>query len=163
LVVANLALLGVTVSYGAGRHIVALSPEDASRAILFSAISSVPGILCFTIPKFAVIILLARLLSPGRWHKLAMWVVSIIYFLMSAVCIVLVFAQCRPVQAQWGAAIGRCWKPHVMFTYTIVHGVFGAVLDLYLAIYPSIKMMTLTWVNWKKKLALSSALGFGYW
>ncbi len=150
-------------AYGAGRHVVVLSRANANCVILFAAVSSIPGIMCFTVPKFAVIILVARLLDPGKWHRRAMWVVSVVYFLMSLVAIILVFVQCTPVRAQWGAAKGKCWRPPVMFTYTIIHGIFGALFDLYLAVYPSIMMMTLVRVNWRKKLALSSALGFGYW
>ncbi|KAL2127402.1 hypothetical protein VTI74DRAFT_10804 [Chaetomium olivicolor] len=145
LIISNVVLACVAIAYGAGRHLATLPPEAAHRAIFFNMVGSAPGILSFTLPKFAAIILLAKLLYPGRWHKVVMWVISILYFLMSAITMVLIWVQ---------------W---VLFTYTVVHGVFGALFDLYLAIYPSVIMMTIVRLNWKKKLALSSALGFGYW
>ena len=163
LLISNVAILAVAVHYGVGRHIAALSPKDISRAIFFTAVSSGSVIFSFALPKLAVTILLARLLSPGRWHRVAMWAVAILYLAMSAITVVLVWVQCTPVAAQWGAVKGTCWAPQVMFTWTMVHGIFGVMIDLYLAVYPSIKMMTLSRLNWKKKLALSSALGFGYW
>ena len=163
LLISHVALLAVAVHYGVGRHIAALSRKDISDAIFFTAVSSASGIMSFTIPKFAVTILLARLLNPGPRHRVVMWAVSILFFTMSAITVILVWVQCTPVAAQWGAAKGTCWRPRVMFTWTLVHGVFGVLIDLYLAMYPSIKMMTLSRLNWKKKLALSSALGFGYW
>ncbi len=163
LLITNVALLVVAVHYGVGKHIAALSPHEISDAIFFTAVGAGSGIMSFTIPKFAVTILLARLLNPGQWHRVVMWAISILFFTMSAITVVLVWVQCTPVAAQWGAAEGTCWRPRVMFTWTLVHGIFGVLFDLYLALYPSIKMMTLSRLNWRKKLALSSALGFGYW
>ena len=40
--------------------------------------------------------------------------------------------------------------------------VFSAVLDFYLAMYPSIILARLN-MGWRKKLGLAFALGFGYW
>lgn len=40
-------------------------------------------------------------------------------------------------------------------------GITSALLDFYLAFYPTIVLFKLL-MNWRKKLALSSALGFGY-
>jgi len=45
---------------------------------------------------------------------------------------------------------------------TCIYPVFSAVFDLYLALYPSIVLMSLQ-MNLRKKLGLSTALGFGYW
>ena len=153
----------MAVEYGAGRHVSALRPDQIQHAIFYTMVTSCPGIMAFTIPKFAVVILLARLLNPGRWHRLAMWVVSVVYFLSSVVTIVLVWVQCTPAAAQWGGAKGRCWHPRVMFLYTVVHGAFGAGLDLYLAVYPTVVMVRMVQLGWRAKVALSSALGFGYW
>ncbi|KAL2131694.1 hypothetical protein VTI74DRAFT_4737 [Chaetomium olivicolor] len=161
LIISNVVLACVAIAYGAGRHLATLPPEDAHRAIFFIVVSSAPGILSFTLPKFAAIILLAKILNPGWWHKVVMWVISIIYFLMSAVTMVLVWVQCTPVAAQWGGAEGTCWNPGTVFPYTVVHGVVGALFDFYLAIYPSVIMMTIV-QHKRKKLALSSMLGFGY-
>jgi len=40
--------------------------------------------------------------------------------------------------------------------------VLSVLFDFYLALYPTIVLARLT-MNWKKKLALSFSLGFGYW
>ena len=137
--------------------------KNAQRAIFFTTVAGSTGILAFTLPKLAVVILLVKILDPGRWHRRVMWLISVGYFLMSVITIVLVWAHCLPAAAQWGAAKGKCWNPAILFIYTVVHGVLGAAFDLYLAIYPSLVIMSTIRINWKKKLALSSALGFGYW
>ncbi len=41
-------------------------------------------------------------------------------------------------------------------------GICSVLFDFYLAIYPTI-VLSMLQLNWKKKLALSSSLGFGYW
>jgi hypothetical protein len=116
----------------------------------------------FTLPKFAVVILLAKVLNPGRGHKAFMWVVSILYLLLSTGQITLNFTECRPVAAVWGGAKGTCWDRRILFSYAEAHGICSVVFDFYLAIYPTVVISRLA-LNWKKKLALSAALGFGYW
>ncbi len=125
-------------------------------------ISFVPGVTAFVWPKVAVTILLARILNPGQVHKAFMWIASVLYVLMGAIMLVINFAQCTPAAAQWGGAPGVCWDRKITVDYSISLGVVSAVFDFYLAIYPTIVLFSLQ-MNWKKKLALSLALGFGYW
>ncbi|KAK3905154.1 hypothetical protein C8A05DRAFT_13004 [Staphylotrichum tortipilum] len=162
LIIAHVAFAAMAVEHGAGRHMVALRPEQIQGAIFYAMVAALPGVMAFTLPKFAVVILLAKLLNPGRWHRIAMWVVSVVYFSSSVVTVIMVWVQCTPASTQWGAAKGRCWNPRVMFVYTVVHGACGAVFDLYLAIYPTVVMARMVQLTWKAKAALSSALGFGY-
>lgn len=156
------ALAGVAISYGAGRHVATLPSEDASKAIYYTLISFVPGVSSFTIPKFAVVILLAKILDPTRWHKMIMWIVSILYLLLAVGMLVINFAQCTPAAAQWGGAPGYCWDRKITVDYAMTLGVCSALFDFYLATYPTVVLYKLM-LNWKKKLALSSSLGFGYW
>lgn len=153
----------MAVANGLGRHIATLPPENAHRAIFFTTVAGTTGIFSFTFPKFAVVILLAKILDPGRWHRRAMWLISIVYFIMSVVTIIIIWAHCTPAAAQWGAVKGKCWNPEILFIYAVVHGILGSMFDLYLAIYPSGVVFSTIRINWRKKLALSTALGFGYW
>ncbi|KAK4232889.1 hypothetical protein C8A03DRAFT_19924 [Achaetomium macrosporum] len=158
----NLAFIAVAISYGAGRHIATLPPQDGRHAIFYMLVGSPPGILSFVVPKFAVVILLAKILDPGRRHKMFMWIISAVYSLMSVGIVVAVWVQCTPVAVQWHGAKGTCWSPIIISTATLVHGICSALFDLYLAVYPTIVMVTTFVIHWKKKVALSTALGFGY-
>ncbi|KAL2021739.1 hypothetical protein VTK56DRAFT_6682 [Thermocarpiscus australiensis] len=155
------ALVGVAISYGEGRHLATLSREDGSEAIFFTLVSFMPGIASFSVPKYAVLILLCKILSPGRWHKRIMWIVGVLYGIIAISMLAINFAQCTPAAAQWGAAEGRCWDRRIVADYATFVGLCSACFDFYLAFYPTVVLCRMQ-LNWKKKLALSTSLGFGY-
>ncbi|KAK4164049.1 hypothetical protein QBC43DRAFT_289282 [Cladorrhinum sp. PSN259] len=156
-----LGLAGTAIAYGGGRHLMTLSPDNIQSALFFIIISFVPGVSGFVIPKFAVVILLAKLLNPGRTHRIIMWVISVSYFLMMIGMLVINFAQCTPAAAQWGGAEGVCWNRKYTVDYSMALGIVSVFFDFYLAIYPTIVLLQLQ-LHWQKKLALASSLGFGY-
>lgn len=161
----SLAYVGVSaaaIRYGGGRHMDTLPPEDIPKAIYYTVVSFVPGVSSFTIPKFAVVILLAKLLDPGVWHKRFMWLISILYLLMSAGMLAINFAQCSPASAQWNGPVSQCWDRRITVDYALALGICSVFFDFYLAVYPTIVLSKLQ-LNWKKKLGFASALGFGYW
>lgn len=159
---AYLALTAVAVSYGFGRHRATLPTSDLHPAFKYLVLSFEPGIVLFAAPKFAVAILLVKILRPGRRHKIVLWTVSLVFAAMLVGNLVINIAQCTPAAAQWGAVKGVCWDRKIDLYYSIAFGALSALFDFYLAVYPTIIMCRLM-LNWKKKLALSSALGFGYW
>lgn len=154
---------GAAVHYGGGRHIMTLNPEDTTQVIKLTVIGFVPGVTSFVVPKFAVVILLARLLNPSRPHIIFMWVVSIIYGLMTVAMLSLNFGQCTPAAAQWDMTVkGTCMDRRIVVNYAMTLGIVGAIFDFYLAAYPTYALWGLQ-MNIKKKLALCTSLGFGYW
>ena len=150
------------VYYGGGRHIATLKPSQVTHVIKLTVISFVPGVTSFVAPKFAVVILLAKLLNPSRIHLVCMWVMSVVYLLLTVGMLTINFAQCTPAAAQWGEAEGTCWDRRITVDYALTVGIVSVLLDFYLAIYPTVVLWQLQ-MNWKKKLAISSSLGFGYW
>ncbi|KAK3994302.1 hypothetical protein QBC44DRAFT_367827 [Cladorrhinum sp. PSN332] len=161
LCVCYLGLAGAAIAYGGGRHLQTLSPDNIQNALFFIIISFVPGVSGFVIPKFAVVILLAKLLNPGRTHRMIMWIISVSYFLMMIGMLVINFAQCTPAAAQWGGAEGVCWDRKITVDYSMALGIVSVFFDFYLAIYPTVVLLKLQ-LHWQKKLALASSLGFGY-
>ncbi|KAK3896857.1 hypothetical protein C8A05DRAFT_20261 [Staphylotrichum tortipilum] len=159
--IAYFTLTVLSTSYGLGKHMATLSPDNFRQALMFMLISFEPGILLFATPKFAVVILLFQILHPGPRHTIVLWVVSVAFAIMMVGNLVVNLARCTPAAALWGAAKGVCWDRRVAIDYSIVFSVFSAVFDFYLALYPTI-VMCRRMMNWRKKLALSSALGFGY-
>lgn len=138
-----------------------LSQEQMTNVLKITVISFVPGVTSFAVPKFAVVILLAKLLNPSRIHIYIMWIICVIYSLMIVAMLTINFAQCTPVAAGWGGP-GVCWDRQITVNYALTVGIVSVLFDFYLAIYPSVILWQLH-LNWKKKLALCSSLGFGYW
>jgi len=160
--IAYFALIVLATSYGLGKHMATLSPDDFQRALMFLILSFELGILLFATPKFAVVILLFQILHPGPRHTIVLWVVSVAFAIMLVGNLVVNLAQCTPAAAQWGAVEGVCWDRRVAIRYSLVFAAFSCVADFYLALFPTI-VLCQQMMDWRKKLALSSALGFGYW
>ncbi|KAK3489923.1 hypothetical protein B0T13DRAFT_405400 [Neurospora crassa] len=157
--------VGMTVAsvyHGFGRHFDILPLDGKQQMIKWAFFSFTPSILAFTIPKFAVVTLLTRLLNPARWHRVFLWVLVSTCQVAILGCAVILFAQCTPSRAQWDFSITnvKCWSPWLLVRYSMVAGCFSALTDLYLAVYPTIVLFKLQ-INNKKKIALCSALSIG--
>ncbi|KAK1545825.1 integral membrane protein [Colletotrichum paranaense] len=147
---------------GNGRHADTLSQEQQSAAILSTTSGFPPNVLAYTIPKFAVVALLVRILNPGRMHQVLLWGMATGCLVLVSLCIIILFAQCTPTHAQWDSKVTEksCWSPWVLVNVAILTGAYSAALDLYLAVYPATVLMRLQ-MNIKKKVILSTALGIG--
>ncbi|EXF84433.1 integral membrane protein [Colletotrichum fioriniae PJ7] len=147
---------------GNGRHADTLSREQQSAAVLSTISGFPPNVLAYTVPKFAVVALLVRILNPGRMHQVMLWGMAIGCLLLVSLCIIILFAQCTPTRAQWDFTVTEksCWSPLVLVNVAILTGAYSAALDLYLAVYPATVLMRLQ-MNIKKKIILSTALGIG--
>lgn len=157
--------VGMTIAsihYGFGKHFDVLTLDEKQQMIKWTFFSFTPSILAFTIPKFAVVSLLTRLLNPSRWHRVFLWVLVGTCQVAILGCAIILFAQCTPSRAQWDFSITnkKCWSPWLLVRYSMVAGCFSAFTDLYLAVYPTIVLFKLQ-INNKKKLALCFALGIG--
>ncbi|KAH8678261.1 hypothetical protein BX600DRAFT_147957 [Xylariales sp. PMI_506] len=150
------------VEAGDGQHIETLSAEQISRAILWTMVGFLPGILSFSLPKVAVAILLIRLLDPGRIHRRCILALPILCIIVLMACVVILFTQCSPPKSQWDLSITErtCISPWILVNCSRAAGCISAFTDLYLSLYPSAVLYGLEMAH-KKKLALSAILGIG--
>ncbi|KAJ6188151.1 hypothetical protein N7519_003059 [Penicillium mononematosum] len=122
------------------------------------------GIMSFTTPKLAVAALLNRIMNPTRFHRIWLWVLTGSVFVASSICIIVLFTMCDPPQALWKIRLvsegAICRPTKILVGFAIFTGVLSAVVDLYLAIYPTVILLRLQ-MSFKKKLALCAALGLG--
>ncbi|KFA71110.1 hypothetical protein S40288_04505 [Stachybotrys chartarum IBT 40288] len=106
--------------------------------------------------------LVSKLFNASRLQIWTIWSMAVLNTLLIIACIVVVWARCSPPSAMW--TIGGnpdCWDPQINVAIGIAAGVFSAVFDFYLAIYPGIVLWRFP-INLKKKIVLSTALGFGF-
>ena len=158
-----MSIVTVAVHSGSGRHVAALTIPQAERALLFTTVSFIPGILSYTFPKFAVVILIKDLLGPSRRHEIAIWVLAGVNAVLIVLCITVVYVQCDPPRALWTIGIkARCWDPVVLIAASITGAASSALFDFWLALYPAAVLWRMQ-INPRKKIALSTALRFGIW
>ena len=90
---------------------------------MYITLGFVPGILSFTVPKFAVILLLCNLLNPSRLHRWFLWTMAAINFIAIVVCIAIVYASCDPPYAMWTlSVVPKCWDPNVVVYSSVFAG-----------------------------------------
>jgi len=171
------------VACGGGHHEYALSQKQVQLASVLTLVGLTMGAISFTLTKVAVVILLIKLLHPSRWHVWFLWAMVGGNVLFIAVGGLVFFLQCKPPQALWVDGIEHtCWDPavatgvatgasgkirsrHFCFAFKLTCVVLfrialSALSDFYLALYPAVVLWSIK-MNWRKKLALSVALGFG--
>ncbi|KAJ5835420.1 hypothetical protein N7447_001446 [Penicillium robsamsonii] len=158
----------VNVVLGYGSHTSALIERGgmdlAERILVINYANFALGIMSFTTPKLAVAALLNRIMNPSRFHRIWLWILTASVFVASTICIIVLFTMCDPPQALWKVHLmaegATCRSITVLVGYAIFTGVLSAVVDLYLAIYPTVVLLRLQ-MSLKKKLALCAALGLG--
>ncbi|MCJ1398245.1 hypothetical protein MMC11_001442 [Xylographa trunciseda] len=153
----------ISTAYGIGRHLAALSPENAIQAIKMESISSAFGVMAFCIPKIAVALLLVRLMGPKHRGKWFLYFITGTVTIAGVLSIIFLFVQCQPVAALWDpavAAMATCWDPSVLTDYTYFVGAYSALCDFSLAVFPIFIMWNLQ-MRLKRKIAICCVMGLG--
>ncbi|KAK3901759.1 hypothetical protein C8A05DRAFT_44664 [Staphylotrichum tortipilum] len=155
------AFVTAAIAGGGGRHSSTLSQSQVQLVSVLILVGLTLGALSFTLTKIAVVILLIKLLHPSQCHTRVLWGLVGGNVLFMSVAGLVFFLQCMPPQALWNQYIKhKCWDPVVATSLATSASAFSALSDFYLALYPAVVLWSLD-MNWRKKLALSVALGFG--
>ncbi|RDW78255.1 hypothetical protein BP5796_06107 [Coleophoma crateriformis] len=145
--------------YGLGRHIKTLGAADSVQALKWNVIISSILIWSFSMPKFAIIAILKRILNHGRKTSILFWGLA----LSSQACILATsvwwFKQCTPVEYGWNTSIeGTCTPITVLADLGYFTSAYSAFLDIFFALYPIPLIMRLN-MPLKSRIAVSIALG----
>ncbi|KAI9039622.1 uncharacterized protein KD926_009214 [Aspergillus affinis] len=154
-----------SVAHGYGQHTADLDIAEAEKGLFYNSVSFIFGILSFALPKLGVAALLNRLLNPSLIHRIITWGMASFICAVAIVNIIIYVTMCDPPQALWKIRMAmngeaKCRDVWVLIHYATFNGVVSAFVDLYLAIYPSTVLFKLQ-MSFRKKLALSAALGLG--
>lgn len=71
----------------------------------------VPGIETLGFPKLAVISLLTRLLSPGKLHRYALWIMGAVCCLSLTAMVTTLILQCSPPRSLWDFSVEGTYLP----------------------------------------------------
>ncbi|KAL8298346.1 hypothetical protein RB597_006810 [Gaeumannomyces tritici] len=155
-------LVTVAHSYGLGRRLVDIHPaENVKNALKWNVISSAVLIWTFSLPKFAVIATLQRILDFGIKTRVVFWSLAI----TSQGCIMSVsvfwFTQCRPIAKQWDPSVdGVCSGTKTFSDLGYFVSAYSAFLDIFFGLYPIPFIMRLS-MPLKSRITVSASLGLG--
>ncbi|KAG5912884.1 hypothetical protein E4U53_005109, partial [Claviceps sorghi] len=146
-------------SYGLGQHAATLDPAQFVRANRWNVIISSVLIWSFSLPKFAMVAILKRILNYGIVTSVAFWSLA----LSSQACILATsvwwWAQCQPVERGWDRAVeGTCAPISVLANLGYFTSAYSAFLDIFFAVYPIYFVMRLN-MALRARIAVSIALG----
>ena len=144
---------------GLGRHMASLSTEQIKQSLKWSLITSAVLVWTFSLPKFAIISTLQRILCPGIKTTILFWTLA----LSCQACILATsvwwFKQCDPVERNWDLSIeGQCADISILKNLGYFTSAYSSFLDLFFAVYPAPFIMRLN-MPLKTRLAFASAMG----
>ncbi|KAL6864534.1 hypothetical protein J3F83DRAFT_140838 [Trichoderma novae-zelandiae] len=159
ILIASTVCSSVGIGYGLGRREKTLSPEQLKEAIKWNAIINAVVIWSFSLPKFAIIAILKRILNYGAKTMAAFLAMAIVSQGGILAVSVWWFAQCQPMAHQWDPAVeGTCASGDVLTKLAFATTAYSAFLDLFFAFYPIPFIMKLN-MPLKNRLAVCFALG----
>ncbi|KAH6886867.1 hypothetical protein B0T10DRAFT_75666 [Thelonectria olida] len=145
--------------YGLGRHMETLSPQDRVMALKYNVIISSILIWVFSLPKFAIISILKRILDYGLKTTILFWGLALTSQATILATSVWWFKQCDPVEYGWDKSIkGTCADVSILADLGYLSSAYSAFLDVFFALYPVPFIMKLNMPR-KSRLAVSVALG----
>ncbi|OAQ60667.1 hypothetical protein VFPPC_06781 [Pochonia chlamydosporia 170] len=152
-------LVNIGSSHGLGRHMKTLEPEQIVQANRWNVIISSVLIWSFSLPKFAMVAILKRILSYGLKTTIVFWFLA----LSSQACILATsvwwWKQCTPIERGWDRTIeGTCAPVSVLANLGYFTSAYSAFLDIFFAMYPIPFVMRLN-MPLKSRIAVSVALG----
>ncbi|KAF3068342.1 hypothetical protein GL218_08422 [Daldinia childiae] len=152
-------LVTIATNFGLGKHAYDLSHYEKTNALKYNAIINAVLIWQFSLPKFAIIAILKRILNYGTKTAVLFWTLGI----TSQACVLAVsiwwFRQCDPVDFGWDKSIegGTCVDIRVMSSLAYFTSAYSAFLDIFFAFYPIPFIMRLN-MPLRSRIAVAGAL-----
>lgn len=137
-----------------------LEPPEIVNALKWNVIISSVLIWSFSMPKFAIVAILKRILNHGLKTTILFWGLAI----SSQICILATsiwwWKQCTPVSYGWDRSIpgGSCAPISILANLGYFTSAYSAFLDIFFALYPIPFIMRLN-MPLKSRIAVSIALG----
>ncbi|KAI1211405.1 uncharacterized protein F4807DRAFT_458979 [Annulohypoxylon truncatum] len=152
-------LITIATGYGLGRHSYELEDGQRRIALEYNVIINAILIWQFSLPKFAIIAILKRILNYGTRTAVLFWTLGI----TSQACIFAVsvwwFKQCDPIEFGWDKSIkgGTCADVRIMINLAYFTSAYSAFLDIFFAFYPIPFIMRLN-MPLRSRIGVASAL-----
>ena len=105
---------GLSYGSGFGRHSVYLTPKQVQAILKWSFVTQIFLYLVNSLTKVSICLYILRIKKTG-WLKWSMYALMAGLFITAATCLIVLFAQCRPIYRNWDRMNphGSCWEPKV--------------------------------------------------
>ncbi|KAF2201389.1 hypothetical protein GQ43DRAFT_440644 [Delitschia confertaspora ATCC 74209] len=163
LFIATVAVETVIVSYGLGRHMYYIPPQNGIPFLKWIFILQSFTFFTLAFAKTSIALFIMRLMGPDRyWRKRFLLLNIAIFFIFTILTTIFDLVACRPLKANWDHTTpnAKCWPLKVNANWAIFISSYSAFLDVLLALLP-ISMMWNLKLDVKKKVAICILLGLG--
>ncbi|KAH6648183.1 hypothetical protein BKA67DRAFT_695094 [Truncatella angustata] len=165
IILAACILSTIAAGWGLGKHFDSLDAEHKVLAMKFNAIIDAVIIWGFSMPKFAIVFLLKRILSHGIKTTILFWTLALIGQIVMLATSIWVFKQCDPIEYQWEqyrspTVTGICAPISILTDIGYFGSAYSAFLDVFFALYPVPFVMKLR-MPLKNRISISLSLSLG--
>ncbi|KAH8896045.1 hypothetical protein GQ53DRAFT_623068, partial [Thozetella sp. PMI_491] len=106
---------------------------------------------CFTLLRLAV----------KRWHKIVIWFCIITVNVVMWMCALTFFVSCTPIAKKWDPSVpGTCWDTEPSVNFAVFAGVYSAMTDIGLAMFPTVLIWKLQ-MKRVEKVGVCLCMGMG--
>lgn len=131
-------LLSVSLPCGVGQHYETLSAVNQVQSLKWNAIlNAITPWMC-TLPKFAIIATLKRILNYGTRTTMMLWTLALTSQATVVALMVWGLVQCGPVAFQWDKTIdgGTCINPTMYGNFAYFTYAYSTALDVFFCASP---------------------------
>lgn len=108
--IASLVFLTLSVNFGLGQHISALSPDQILLSIKWSWANQILAIFAIAFGKLAIVAFLQQIHGPeDRRKAIFLWVVALSNLVINGITVGMIMTQCSPREKLWNQTLpGTC-------------------------------------------------------
>ncbi|KAI5921321.1 hypothetical protein F4810DRAFT_712571 [Camillea tinctor] len=125
------------VHLGMGKHAWDIPPDELSEVVKINYIGNPFGIMAYSFPNIAVVILLERIMVPNTSRAVGLYTLVVLQSIIAAISCILLFTQCTPTEYLWNSTIpATCFPAGTISKYSYFVGSFTAFTEIVLGIVP---------------------------
>ncbi|OXV07189.1 hypothetical protein Egran_05048 [Elaphomyces granulatus] len=148
------------VKYGAGRHLVYLSPQTAKTGLLLNFVTQPIYLYASLFVKISIGLFLLRF-AKDKKYRVFIKSVNMFMALYTTACFFTIVFQCENIRSLWDTTVKRnCFPPSTLLGLSYTNATLNILTDLTFALLPAIMLRNLK-VNKRTKASLICILGLG--
>ncbi|KAF4632430.1 hypothetical protein G7Y89_g5695 [Cudoniella acicularis] len=124
-----------SVFHGNGRHVWYLSDEDTIWVVMAGWYTQLILFPSICLLKMSIALLLLRIKDTPR-TKVAMWIMMAGLIATNLLPVIILLAECSPVQAYWNLSTGKCWNPKIRIYSIYLQVAYSILTDLICSFLP---------------------------